>query len=149
MSGIIASFGKGTEYRWLSNFTDFETPMMYQGLAFRSVEHFYVAMKTMDMDLRKEVSMLSTAGKVKRFGKELVLRSDWDIVKDMVMELATKHKYSEANPILREKLIATGDKYLQEGNHWGDEYWGVNLKTGEGLNKLGEILMKVREEISK
>jgi ribA/ribD-fused uncharacterized protein len=149
MSAMIASFGKDTEYRWLSNFTDFETPMMYQGLSFRSVEHFYVAMKTMDIDLRKEVSMLPTAGKVKRFGKGLVLRSDWDIVKDMVMKLATKHKYSEANPILREKLIATGDKYLQEGNHWGDEYWGVNLKTGEGLNKLGEILMEVRDELSK
>jgi ribA/ribD-fused uncharacterized protein len=148
MVGIIASFGKDTEYRWLSNFTDFETAMVYQGLSFRSVEHFYVAMKTTDLDLRREVSLMLTAGQVKRFGKELTMRPDWAIVKDRVMKLATQYKYSEENPILREKLLATGDKYLQEGNHWGDEYWGVNLKTGEGLNMLGEILMEVREEIS-
>ena len=48
---------------------------------------------------------------------------------------------------LAEWLLATGEAELSEGNTWGDEYWGVNLRTGKGLNKLGKILMMVREEL--
>jgi predicted NAD-dependent protein-ADP-ribosyltransferase YbiA (DUF1768 family) len=48
---------------------------------------------------------------------------------------------------LGDMLLSTGDELLIEGNTWGDTYWGVDLKTGIGENKLGKILMKVREEI--
>ncbi len=51
------------------------------------------------------------------------------------------------NPQLREMLLATGDKYLEETNHWGDKYWGVDYKTGVGFNKLGVILMDVRDRL--
>ena len=44
----------------------------------------------------------------------------------------------------REKLLDTGNAELQEGNNWGDRYWGVDLKTGYGENRLGRIIMKVR-----
>lgn len=43
------------------------------------------------------------------------------------------------------KLIATGDSQLIEGNTWGDTYWGVC--RGKGQNKLGKLLMKVRDII--
>ena len=36
-------------------------------------------------------------------------------------------------------------KKLIEGNWWHDYYWGVC--SGRGKNKLGEILMRVREEL--
>ena len=36
---------------------------------------------------------------------------------------------------------------LVEGNTWGDMYWGVDLHTMKGQNKLGKILMKVRNEL--
>ena len=50
-----------------------------------------------------------------------------------------------SDPGLRDKLIATGDAELIEcNNHW-DRYWGVC--RGEGQNKLGKLLMKVREEV--
>ena len=46
---------------------------------------------------------------------------------------------------LAEKLLATGDEELVEGNDWNDRIWGkVN---GQGENRLGIILMKVREEL--
>uniref|UniRef100_UPI00345E83CD NADAR domain-containing protein n=1 Tax=uncultured Duncaniella sp. TaxID=2768039 RepID=UPI00345E83CD len=49
------------------------------------------------------------------------------------------------NPALAEKLIATGDAELVEGNYWHDTVWGVC--DGVGENHLGKILMRVREEL--
>ena len=48
---------------------------------------------------------------------------------------------------LAEKLLATGDGYLEEGNNWGDRYFGV--VNGVGENVLGCSLMIVREELKK
>ena len=47
------------------------------------------------------------------------------------------------NKELRKKLLETGDRYLEETNWWGDDFWGVC--NGEGRNELGKILMKVRD----
>jgi len=44
---------------------------------------------------------------------------------------------------LRAKLLATGNEELIEGNTWGDTFWGVC--DGKGLNKLGQLLMVVRQ----
>ena len=51
----------------------------------------------------------------------------------------------EQHPELTEKLLATGDTYLEEGNTWGDRIWGT--VNGQGANNLGRILMEVREEL--
>ena len=59
------------------------------------------------------------------------------------MEEALRIKFS--NPKLRKALLDTGDEYLEEGNTWGDQYWGVC--NGVGKNKLGKLLMKIRQEI--
>ena len=48
-------------------------------------------------------------------------------------------------PELREKLLATGNEELIEGNWWGDTYWGVC--KGKGENNLGKSLMKIRTEL--
>ena len=45
------------------------------------------------------------------------------------------------------KLLGTGDTYLEEGNTWNDTFWGVC--NGVGENNLGRILMEVREELRK
>ena len=49
------------------------------------------------------------------------------------------------NPELRSLLLATGNEELVEGNWWRDTYWGVC--EGVGQNKLGKLLMQVREEV--
>ena len=38
------------------------------------------------------------------------------------------------------------DAELIEGNTWHDTFWGVDLKTGEGENHLGKILMALRKD---
>jgi predicted NAD-dependent protein-ADP-ribosyltransferase YbiA (DUF1768 family) len=43
---------------------------------------------------------------------------------------------------LAERLMATGDAELIEGNTWGDRYWGVVDGTGE--NRLDKHLMQRR-----
>ena len=59
------------------------------------------------------------------------------------MERILRVKFS--SPDLKEKLLSTGDRYLVEGNSWGDVYWGVC--GGKGINMLGKLLMQIREEL--
>jgi len=46
---------------------------------------------------------------------------------------------------LKEKLLATGDEELVEGNDWNDRVWGK--VDGVGENHLGRLLMKIRAEL--
>ena len=54
-------------------------------------------------------------------------------------------KFSQ-NPELAKKL-ATGDRYIEETNWWGDTIWRVY--RGEGQNLLGKILMDVCSRLAK
>lgn len=49
----------------------------------------------------------------------------------------------EQNEDLKVKLLETGDEHLEEGNTWEDRIWGT--VNGVGENRLGRILMQVRE----
>ncbi len=90
------------------------------------------------------ISILETPGEAKKYGRTVVMRSDWDEVKLEVMENIVRAKFMQL-PYLREKLLLTEDIILEEGNTWGDTFWGVY--DGEGTNHLGLILMKVRKEL--
>ena len=74
--------------------------------------------------------------------------SDWDEVKFNIMEQVVYAKFTQ-NPSLAQNLLDTGDKVLKEGNYWKDTYWGVDIRTGEGENNLGKILMALRENFRK
>ena len=54
-------------------------------------------------------------------------------------------------PELREKLKATGDATLIEGNHWHDNRWGKctceKCQSKEAQNWLGKILMEIRDTL--
>jgi hypothetical protein len=69
------------------------------------------------------------------------MRPDWDEVKIEVMRDVLVSKFQH-NSELRQKLIDTGDAYLEEGNWWGDTFWGVC--KGKGQNKLGLLLIQLR-----
>lgn len=133
------------EHRWLSNF--WPCSIEYQGKIYPSVEHFYVAMKTTDKSKREEIRLTSDAGKVKRLGRNLEIREDWEDIKLDVMLYGVTKKFSKDNPELMQKLIDLGDVYIQEGNRWGDKFWGVCLKTDTGQNNLGKIIMKVQRSL--
>lgn len=60
------------------------------------------------------------------------------------MEGLIRQKFSN-DEALKNRLLATGEQDLIEGNTWGDHFWGVC--RGEGQNTLGKILMIVRKEL--
>ena len=68
----------------------------------------------------------------------------WESSKNQIMLDICRLKFSF--PDLKDKLEATKDAVLEEGNIWNDTYWGISLKTGKGRNNLGLILMRIREE---
>ena len=130
------------ENAFLSNF--YFCFVFFEGIRYPSVEHAFQAAKTLDENERKRFAVMQTAADAKYFGRRVKLREDWEQVKDEVMLECLRSKFQ--NKELKEKLIATQSKLLVEGNNHGDRYWGkVN---GEGRNKLGELLMKVRSELN-
>jgi ribA/ribD-fused uncharacterized protein len=131
----------GTDFRFLSNF--YIAPFEWLGRVWPHSESAYQAMKTVDS--RKWDEFLNiTPGQAKRKGKQLVMRPDWEKVKVEIMAEILFHKFDQ-NPDLKMKLIATGDRHLEEGNTWGDRFWGVCPPgSGNGQNWLGILLMELR-----
>ena len=128
---------------FLSNF--YPTPIYIEGILYPTPEHAFQAMKTFDEDKRHDIASLDSPGKAKRAGRKVTLRSNWEKVKIKVMYDIIKIKFSQED--MKKKLIETGDMFIQEGNTWKDTAWGVDIKTGAGLNILGNLLMIIREEI--
>lgn len=130
-------------YEFLSNF--YETNVEYRGLVYGSNEAAFQAQKCLT-EAEKILFTEFSPGKSKGIGRHVTLRPDWEEVKLGFMEEIVRAKFTQ-HPELAIKLLATGDKVLVEGNRWGDIYWGVDIRTGQGQNNLGKILMKIREEL--
>lgn len=131
------------QYRFLSNF--YEAKIEYDGLTYGSNEAAFQAQKCITKGEKIQFTEYGP-GKSKGIGRRIQLRPDWEEVKDSLMEAIVRAKFTQ-HPELAAKLLATGDKVLVEGNHWGDTYWGVDIHTGQGENHLGKILMKIRGEL--
>lgn len=85
-----------------------------------------------------------TPSQAKRLGRQVAIRPDWEDVKIEIMLFHVTKKFKD-HPTLRERLLQTGREKLEEGNTWGDRYWGT--VSGKGLNALGIILMDIRESL--
>lgn len=130
------------EYRWLSNFHDCQ--VVYEGLEYLNSEAAYQAAKTDDMFTKQQYQKMS-GNESKKASKDLRITREWDTIKRRVMYDILKDKFTR-NEDLKEKLLETGSKYLEETNYWDDTFWGVYM--GKGKNHLGELLMKVRNELT-
>ncbi len=129
------------DYYFLSNF--FEADVYFGGIVYCNNEAAFQAQKSLYNVDRMRFATLNPS-EAKRLGRRIALRDDWEYVKTDIMYEICKAKFSQ-NPELKAKLIATGDKHLEEGNTWGDKIWGT--VDGVGENRLGKILMKVRDEL--
>lgn len=130
-------------FQFLSNM--YSASFVWDGRSYKNSEAAFQSAKSLDPAIRDEFSAM-TGVVAKREGKKVLLRRDWEVVKDGIMEEVVREKFIQ-NPELLKKLIDTGDMELVEGNRWHDKYWGVDMATGEGENHLGIILMKIREEL--
>ena len=138
---IMSFSGK---YSFLSNFWESpQHPIWYKTASYKSVEYAYQTAKTLNMEEALWVQSSLTPGVAKRRGNEVTLRPDWEKVKTDIMAVLLEEKFNY--PDLAEKLIATFPTYLAEGNNWGDRFWGIDIRTGIGQNRLGRILMIRRD----
>lgn len=140
---MITSFHN--EHRFLSNF--WPCNIVWNWESFPSVEHAYQASKTLVESEHNAIRFAPTPGAAKRLGQKATVRSDWNEIKEQLMLDLVRIKFEDLE--LRRMLRATGNQALIEGNTWGDQFWGAVLINGQwvGQNKLGEILMDVRNEI--
>lgn len=137
---------KSASYSELSNFHC--SPFVLESKMWPTVEHYFQAQKfPADPVLQERVRAAKTALGAKRLGrtKTTAFRSDWETVKDEVMEKGIKAKFQQ-NPVLAARLLDTGDYWLIEKSR-SDSYWGSG-PNGCGLNKTGRILMKIRRELT-
>lgn len=131
------------EYRFLSNFWYVDVEL--DGVVYPTLEHAYQAAKTDDPKKRDIILHKPTPGSAKREARWFTRTPGWEQIKVDVMLSLLRKKFS--NPKMKERLLATGDKILQEGNDWGDNFWGIEKRTGKGKNMLGKLIMTVRDEI--
>lgn len=136
------------DYAFLSNF--FYSPITIEGKRYLTVENYFQAMKAANPGEAEEIRLAPTPGKSKRLGRHCVIRKDWENIKEDVMYKGVKAKFTQ-NPTLRTALEKTGDAWLEEGNTWCDNTWGVcrciKCQDKMAYNKLGKILMRVRKEL--
>lgn len=125
---------EGPVYWWLTN------------------EHYFQAGKAKELDDLAAVLDAPTPLDAKRIGRRIYMdslgKSAWLINREKVMYRGLQFKF--ANPVLRNALLATGDAILQEGNTWGDDFWGCiydHEKGWVGHNRLGQLLMYLRKEL--
>jgi ribA/ribD-fused uncharacterized protein len=141
---VVDSF-KGP-YEKFSNF--YPCKIYYEQLWYPTVEHAYVAAKSKDKFFRWKIAHMDAedAGAAKKFGRKVILRSDWEMVKLSIMRSLLNQKFS--NIEFKSLLLSTEDADIIEGNYWHDNYWGdcrcKKCKNIIGRNNLGKILMEIR-----
>lgn len=141
---VIYFYSQTEAYSELSNFAPFGVEMDAEW--WPTVEHYFQAQKFHDLEHRARIRRAAKPKDAKSLGRSraVPLRSDWEETKDEIMYLAVRRKFlTHAGP--REILLNTADEELVE-NAPMDAYWGCG-PDGNGLNKLGKILMRVRQEL--
>jgi N-glycosidase YbiA len=151
-SGVDAKVGAGMvtiyfysvsgEYGCFSNFSP--RPLTLKGRTWPTSEHFFQVQKFAGTPDEEEVwqakSPMIAARMVRR--RKRPLRKDWESVKDTIMHEAVRAKFTQ-HADKREILLGTGDAKIVEHTE-NDAYWG-DVGDGSGQNRLGQILMDVRE----
>ena len=117
------------EYDYLSNF--YSCPVEYDGLTYQNTEAAFQAAKCVDLKRKRKICW-SVSQSSKKIGKKGKPQRRLEAVKIDVMRDVLKSKFSP-NPELREKLIATGDVELIEGNHWNDLILGSLSSKGQTI----------------
>ena len=142
--GRIVFHGIRDEHGYLSNF--WPAPITLKGVVWPTSEHYFQAQKFAETAHEEAIRRVASPMIAARMGRSRArpLRPDWDAIKESVMLDALRAKFTQ-HPDLAERLRATGDASLVERNA-RDAYW-ADGKDGHGLNRLGNLLMRVRAEL--
>ena len=128
---------------------------------FKTSEHYFMACKAVRFDDMKTLDLILKAPdaksakalgkKVKGFDEKTWEEDSWIYMYDACL------KQFSSTPTLRYNLVGTKEKILVEGSPI-DKIWGVGIhyeddaildeKNWTGKNKLGDVLMKVRDVLA-
>lgn len=147
---VVEFYGKNDPFGpWLSNCTRAFT--LIDGRYYPSSEHYFQIAKfdgnTPQHIVNRDHMLTLSPVDVANYGREyrkLPIRPDWDQVRDSVMYHALREKFTQ-NTEFNQKLRETDDRVLIERAP-NDKYWAI-ANTGEGQNRLGVLLMIVRDEL--
>jgi ribA/ribD-fused uncharacterized protein len=132
-------------YGCFSNFS--KHPIQLEGKTWPTSEHYFQAKKFEGLHYEDEIRLAKTPAIAARMGntREYVLREDWEIVKEDIMRTALKAKFTQHEDC-RQLLLQTQDALLIEHTK-NDNYW-ADGGDGKGKNRLGVLLMELRDELS-
>lgn len=141
------------EHFFLSNFS--RLAVTWRDEVWPTSEHAFQAAKCVEEMDRLSILHADTPGQAKRLGRKVKLRPDWDEIKDGIMDEILAAKFAPTH--MQDRLLATGEEELIEGNNWHDQYWGdCSCENADGVhpdcltpgrNRLGAALMILRGEI--
>jgi N-glycosidase YbiA len=132
------------DYGEFSNFS--RHSIFLDGARWPTSEHYFQAQKFHDAAYRERIRRARSPMDAANLGRDRKqkLRNDWESVKDEVMRKALRAKFTQHEE-LKILLLGTGDAKLVEHTA-NDSYWGDG-GDGRGRNRLGQLLMQVREEL--
>jgi hypothetical protein len=141
---------------WLSNF-NMDYRFMIGNISFSSIEQFYCFKKAQHFDDRMAAQKILNSNnpiEQKRTRIAGYNDSEWSKVSEPIMKEGLIMKYSQ-NESLMAKLRGTKNKMLCEANAH-DKFWGIGKSIRDknlmdvkswGRNKLGKLLMEIRDEL--
>jgi ribA/ribD-fused uncharacterized protein len=141
---VINFYSTTGEYGCFSNFS--RHAVFLKGKRWPTSEHYFQAQKFAGTEHEEAVRVCKKPGEAAAMGRsrKLPLRRDWESVKEAVMLDALRAKFTQHDD-LKAILLGTGDAKLVEHTA-NDSYWGDG-GDGSGKNRLGQLLMQVREEL--
>ena len=141
---VIHFYSTTGEYGAFSNFS--RHTVFLKGKCWPTSEHYFQAQKFAGTAHEEAVRQCKKPSEAANLGRsrKLPLRRDWESVKDQVMLDAVRAKFTQ-HDVLKDLLLSTGDATLVEHTD-RDSYWGDG-GDGSGKNMLGQILVRVREEL--
>jgi ribA/ribD-fused uncharacterized protein len=144
------------KYNWLSNFYQGES-FMFDKREYPTIEHAFQAQKNNDDDFKdlftktsntyvgdnpKSIKKIVTQSNMKKINKKIV--DNWEETRLELLE-SIMRVYYQYNDTLKKKLLDTDNKELVFKGAGADTFYGID-KNGDGENKHGRLLMKLRDE---
>lgn len=148
---------------WGGPFSNFyPAKIKVNGVEFFCTEQFFMSCKALhfgDTETNELIMKAKDPKTAKALGRKVKNFDsvEWDKVSRDYMYEGNYAKYTQ-HPNLKKELLATSDKILAESSPY-DKIWGLGLSEEDakninpedwpGTNWLGEVLMKVRDELKK
>lgn len=144
--GTIYFYNRGEPYYEFTNFAMYS--VWIDEKRWPTTEHYFQAQKFVGTPYEQAIRDLTTPREAFDFSRNPEVhrwrRNDWEQVKEDIMKKALLAKFTQHHE-LNLKLLSTRNRELVEHTS-NDRYWGDG-GDGNGQNRLGYLLMSVREEL--